>query len=149
MAVRRCLVCERSGMWASALRALWPPNGSRLVETRSWSDLLEALVEAPESCVCLEATGTAPDEVVRRLALLQRDFPAARAIILAISPSVECETLWRECGAIDCASSPRDLSSATRLAVRHCWRGTERESTLRDELWRRIPWSEAAAAGER
>ena len=145
MAVRRCLICERSGIWATALRALWPPNGPRIVETRSWSDLLQALVEAPESLVCLEATEATPDEVVRRLALLHRDFPDARAIVLAIAPAVECETLWRECGAIEVASSPRDLTAATRLAARHCWRGTEREQTLRDELWRRIPWADAAA----
>ncbi len=144
MTVRRCLICERTGLWANALRSGWPADGPRIVETRSWSDLLRELTEAPESAVCLEVAGVAPDEFARRLTTLHRDFPAARALVLSDEVTAGWEWLWRDCGAIEVARSPRDTAAATRIATRHCRRGASEDRTLREQLWRRLPWPEAA-----
>lgn len=145
MPAGRCLVCERTGDWATALRSALGSNATRIVETRSWSDLVVELQDAPASVVCLESAGTPPDELVRRLGRLHRDFPLARAIVLADPATIDGEPAWRDVGVVEVARTRRDLRAAARIVERHCGSLADRDDSFRAGLWRRLPWGDEGA----
>ncbi|MFO0817534.1 MAG: hypothetical protein U1A77_06310 [Pirellulales bacterium] len=146
MAMGRCLVFERSGYWATALRRVLPDKSARLVEIRSWDQLIVELTEAPASVICMEALGIRPDEIMRRLAYLHDEAPFTRVVMLADDLLTgddlnEYEPIWRDLGVVEVARSRHDLKAASRIVQRHIPEMSE-EEPLRARLLRLLPWRE-------
>jgi hypothetical protein len=146
MAMGRCLVFERSGLWATALRRVLPDKSPRLVEIRSWDQLIVELKESPASVIWMEALGIRPDEVMRRLAYLHDEAPFARVVMLADGELNgdelnEYEPIWRDLGVVEVARSRHDLEAASRIVQRHIPEMSEDEP-LRARLLRLLPWRE-------
>lgn len=143
MSSGRCLVFERTGAWAMALRRELADTGTRLVETRTWDQFIAELAAAPASVACLESVGLRPDEWVRRLARLHDDFPFSRVVMFAEGGACEDELVWRDLGVVEVVRSRRDLA-ATCLIVRRHVRSAAADESMRARLFRRLPWADAS-----
>ena len=140
VAKARFLVCERSGEWASGFRRVLDDSGVRLYETRSLSELHDELELSPASIVAIEVRPERVDTVVSRLHQFARDFPAARAMVLATRSLMNFETELREAGAIHMVFSRRELTSAAKLVIRHLESIPAEDIHLEQQIWERIPW---------
>jgi len=136
----RWIVCERSGRWAVGLRCAAAPLDLKIHETRSLSDGWERLRQYPVSFVIAELTTANADALLGRIASLARDFPAARAAVVAERSLAEYEGLVRELGAVWFAVSPRELGPLVELARRHLERAPSPPSDFVAEIWNSLPW---------
>jgi len=134
----RCIVCEQSGRWAIGLRRV--AGGLRVHETRSLADAWDMLANFPASFLVLELTAANAEVLVERLARLERDFPSARAAVVAGHALVECEELVREAGAVCFVASPRELEPLAGSALRHLQSVPVPQRDLATEIWQRLPW---------
>jgi hypothetical protein len=164
----RCIVCERTGRWAVALRraaaarqqAGQPLDGPalRLVQTRSLPDCWSALRAAPASAVVLEVTSTNLPAALDAATRMRRWFPSACLLVAAQRGLEEWEPLLREAGAALVTTSPRRLGGWVRAIERHAARvQTESESRaalpaelplaeLAERLAGSLPWPELASS---
>ena len=136
----RWIVCERSGRWSVGLRREGAPPGLRIHETRSLSDGWETLRQHPGSFLVVELTAANADALLGRIASLARDFPAARAAVVAERSLVGYEWLVRELGAVWFAASPRDLAPVVKLARRHLERAAPPRGDVIRQIWDSLPW---------
>ena len=83
LAATRVIVCESGGQWSASLRVELAEVGVTVWECRRLADAWSALAETPAAFVIVEATEENLDELLRRLAWLSRDFPRARAAVVA------------------------------------------------------------------
>ena len=105
------IVCERDGRWAWALSCAWPAGetvgAERPVaawaevrrETRSLEECWQEVIWRPASVVVLELWPQRLTQQVDFLLDLGREFPAARAVVLAERCQAGYEWLLREAGA--------------------------------------------------
>lgn len=153
MPLARLIVCEKTGRWAVGLRrefahvapacragvvpATLPP---RVYETRSLADCFVELAASPASLLVLEATETNLENLARRVLEIGRRFPLAAAIVCGERAMSPYEWLLREAGAVHTIFSPRELTPAARLAMRHLANAPEPALSLRERVWNRLPW---------
>ena len=141
MSSARLIVCEKTGVWATAMRRTMSGSGYRVHEVRSLAQCFDALADHPASFVTLELTAANRELIPRAIVRMGIQYPAARAIVVGERGLEGGQWLLREAGAIDVLFSPRQISAAGRLAGRHLAAVPEEEMTLRDLIWSRIPWS--------
>jgi DNA-binding response OmpR family regulator len=137
----RVIVCEKTGQWAVALRRLLSPAGHRVYETRSWAECWDELARSPASLLALELTPHNDEALLKRLFDLTRRFPQARAIVVGERGLERYEWAVREAGATHAVFAPRRLAAAARLIERHLALAPQPLLTLRETVWRRLPWS--------
>lgn len=143
---RRLIVCERSGEWAVALRRELGEAGPRVYETRSLPECWQSLAGHEASFLLLELSPATVDDLIARLASLEREFPAARAVVVAERSLADYEKLLREAGAVHFVSSPRLLGEVAELARRHFAQSPRSRRPLMEEIRARLPWPPARHA---
>jgi hypothetical protein len=139
----RLIVCERTGQWGAALRRELAGGGPRVWETRSLADAWHALAATPAAFLVLELAALPADALLGRMAWLGRDFPRARAAVVAADRLAGCEALVREAGAVHFTCSPRQLAPLARMIVRHLADVPPPQQTLVERIWASLPWGES------
>jgi len=139
-AVSRLIVCERSGEWSAALRVELDGSGVRLWECRRLAEAWAALAETNSAFVVVEATRENLDELLERLLWMSRDFPRARAAVVADRDLARCEWLAREAGAVHFLVSPRRLAPLAGLVARHLANVPAPPQTFVERIWASLPW---------
>jgi hypothetical protein len=134
------IVCERTGQWAAGLRRELADAGLRLWETRSLADAWEAMAATPAAFLVLELLPGAAGPLLGRMAWLARDFPRARAAVVAPRRLAAYEGLAREAGAVYFTCSPRHLAPLARMIVRHLADLPPPQQTLLERIWASLPW---------
>lgn len=137
----RVIVCEKTGQWAVALRRWLAPLGHRVYETRSWAACWDELARSPASLLALELLPQNDETLLKRLVELTRCFPQARALVVGERGLERYEWAVREAGATHVVFGPQRLSAAARLIARHLALAPQPQLTLRETVWRRLPWS--------
>jgi hypothetical protein len=136
----RLIVCERTGEWSAGLRVELAESGVRLWECRRLAEAWTALAESPGSLVIAEVRRENLAELLQRLIWLDRDFPLARAVVVADRGLARYEWLLREAGAVHFLASPRKLAPLVRLAARHIASVPVPEQSLAEQIWATLPW---------
>jgi len=134
------IVCEQTGRWAVALRRELADRSVPLVETRSLADCGDALRRSPASLVVLELTERSAARLVDWMFRLERDFPVARAAVVARPSMAAWEGLLREAGAVHFATSVRRLRPLAGVALRHLDQAPRPQWTVTEWIWARLPW---------
>jgi hypothetical protein len=140
----RLIVCERTGQWSTALRWELANSGVRLWECRRLAEAWTALIETSGAFVIVEATPGNLDDLLQRLSWLRRDFPHARAAVVAERGLARCEWFVREAGAVHFQASPRRLASLAGLAIRHLANVPVPSQPLAERIWASLPWAPRA-----
>ena len=124
-----------------ALRRELAGTGVRLLETRTLADASQALESTPAAFLVLELAADAVEPVLRQVIRLARDFPAARAAVVA--PHALAAWRWPACeaGAVYFAASRRQLAPLARMIVRHLAELPPPQQTLTERIWASLPWA--------
>ena len=139
-AAARLIVCERTGEWSAALRVELAESGLRLWECRRLAEAWSALAESAGAFVIAEVTRENIGELLQRLSWLDRDYPLARAAVVADRGLAPYEWLVREAGAVHFLTLPRRLGPLARLALRHLANVPVPEQSLIERIWATLPW---------
>ena len=139
----RLLVCERTGCWAVTLRRELAEVGVRVWETRTLDYCWRELATSPASFVIVELSGDL-GALLRRLARLGGEYPAARAAVVADRPLAQYEWLLREAGAVHFLCTPRQVGPLAQLACRHLAQVPPPQQSLTERIWATLPWGERA-----
>lgn len=140
------IVCERSPLWAVALRRELELIEStlRVHETRGVAGCWDELARRPASFVVVELTGGAARRLLEQLGRLESDFPLARVAVVA-------ERQWRACGSTVCqagavyfTTSPRQADALAGMARRHLARAPQRKLSTPERIQARLPWKSVA-----
>jgi hypothetical protein len=161
-----CLVFERWGDWASAIRRQWIrsdrsdvkasrplavavdsakptvglPSRGRIVEIRDWDGLRTALEKAPASLVCVATSMIGVRLWLTRWPLIQLDFPMARGVALANHEDRAEEALWRDSGMVEVIRGRDDVGCLTTMFARQFARYPSPPTSWRNSLIQRLPW---------
>jgi hypothetical protein len=138
----RLIVCERTGHWAVRLRRDWG-EGLRLEETRSLAEAWQALGAAPASFLVVELTATGAEGLIQRLSALERQFPLARAAVVAGRRLAAYEIAVREAGAVEFICSGRGLRPLVDAIRRHLLAVPPSPGGLAERIWSSLPWAVA------
>jgi len=137
----RLLVVERTGAWAVAIRR---ELGSDTVPSEEWRCLEDgwaALGRAPASFLVLEVSRANAAAMLERLSWLARDFPLAKAALVA-DRSLDDTLPWlRVSGVVALITSPRRLIGLARTVRRHMTRIRPRPVPVSERIWAGLPWS--------
>jgi DNA-binding NarL/FixJ family response regulator len=114
-------------------------------ETRSLADAWQALAAAPASFLVLELTATRAESLIERLPVVERQFPLARAAVVAGRRLAAYELAAREAGAVGFICSGRGLGPLVDAIRRHLRAVPQSPVSLAEQVWASLPW----AAGER
>src|SRR5205085_6365793 len=93
------IVCEKNSRFGPALRRELANSRLRVVETRSLAGCEAALVQSPESLVAIEARTANLESVIGFLTTLNRRYPQAAAVALAVDAPAT-DSMLAEAGAI-------------------------------------------------
>ena len=140
-AAARLIICERQGTWALVFRRLLSGSGVPMVETRLLAECSEELTQWPHSMLVLELTQENAGPVFEMLINLQRDYPTARAILVAARSMRAYESLARELGALHFTTSPRLMMPVAGVVERHFARIPKPQLTITERLRASLPWS--------
>ncbi len=140
------IVCEPSGLWATALRGASAARPLRLVETRRLPDVWQQLLGAPASLVALAWSGERRAELAEFADQIGRRFPLARVVALVDRRERAEEWLAYELGAIHVCHSPRQVAVVVRLARRHLGphaavRHWPAMDDAIEQVWQTLPWN--------
>lgn len=135
------IVCERSGDWALALKREPAFAGIALRQTRSLRQCQELLAEAAECFVIAELAGD-PALLLAWAMQLARERPAVRLAVVADRSLAEYEEAVREAGVVLFLTSPRELHRIAPAVRNYFRRFPPPQRSLREEIWRRLPWGE-------
>lgn len=147
MSAPAIVVCEQSNRWTVLLRSLLPAAARRgLRETRHAAECLEALA-APGVRLCVvELPAARPLAGIELLAQIEgRAWPLKTAAVAPFE-AAEYEPLARAAGAAAFATSAWQVVAwQDWIAGLFCDR--PQPNALRDALWDRLPWQQAAQSG--
>jgi hypothetical protein len=136
----KCIVCERTGNLAAALRWHSADHPLPLAETRSLMAARAVLLESPASVFVLETTTANAEGVLRLLLEAANTCPAARGGVLLTAGCRSLAPLFWEIGALFVARSPRRIDRVVRLIQRQLSRQESPELSVRDKVWANLPW---------
>ncbi len=143
MPAARCILCERTGTWAIALRPSLQRAGHRVYETRSLDACWGEIVASPASIAGIEVTADNLEQVVAWMCRLRTAFSTARVIALGHRGLESCQWVLREAGAAHVVFSPREAPEVVRVVLRHLGAAPEKDATDRERVWHRLPWADA------
>ncbi len=141
LAAARLVVAERTGTWAVALRQASALTDTRVYETRSLAECWQMLPGYPSSFLVLEATPVSIDGVLDYLARIKRQYPLARAAVVADPSLSGHEWLIREAGAVHFLTSRRGAGPLALVARRHLSQIPEPRHGLAERIWAELPWA--------
>jgi len=134
------IVCERRGVWATALsRHL--PAGVPMVQTRAVGQCVAELERWPAGFLVLEVGRDNLPGVLELVGELEWRFPAARALAVAPRDMLDYEWLLREAGAVHFCVSPREGDLVVRVAVRHLRAAAQSIDGPVARLWAQVAWT--------
>jgi hypothetical protein len=136
----RLLICERTGLWASALRRELAESGLPLREIRVLEDCAAELAAAPDSFLVLELQSNRIAALLGALPRWLASYPAARAAVVAERELAPFEWLLREAGAAHFLCSPRQLDALAQIVLRHAAQIPPPPQSLSQRLWAGLPW---------
>jgi len=136
----RIIVCEKTGLWATALRRALSSTRHRVHETRSLAECWRELEQSPTSLVALETTTDNCETLLERLLDVSRCFPRSCAIVLGQRVLKPLECHFREAGAVHVLMSPRGVADAARVIERHMAQEPGDQRPYRQLVWDRLPW---------
>jgi hypothetical protein len=145
MSQSQVIVCERAGTWSAVLQRHLP-LATRLRQVRSLRECDAKLRAAADSLVVVELVPARRAAVIAWLVQLARQFPFARAIVVADRGAEAYEPLAREAGAIHFTTSPRDLAGWNVMVRNQSRRHAHPKADFAERIWAELPWSEAAVA---
>ncbi len=140
------IVCERSPLWAVALRRELELVEStlRVHETRGVAGCWDELARRPASFVVVELTAANAPRLLEQLGRLEGDFPLARVAVVA-------ERQWRACGSAVCqagavyfTTSLRQSDRLAGMARRHLARAPQPRRSAAERVQARLPWKSVA-----
>ncbi len=161
------IVCERSGRWATALRAAlgrsgWPPSSvPRIFEVRQLGELATRLDARPSDMALVEVQRAHVFEVLEWLAEAGRLYRRARLVALVdrgVWESLDTDSaagrrdrqpmidVLREAGAAEVVTSPRQLQGILELGRRHAslraagFDGPSARMSIAEWVWASLPW---------
>lgn len=140
MAGGMLIYCERSGVWAAAIRRELGSQDIAQRETRSLVECQEVLVAFPESLIVVELTSTNLEPALNWLAALPVAFPRARAIALAERGLEPHEVIAREFGCLAFVTSPRALAPIAALIGRYFEQLPRPAMSWQERIRARLPW---------
>lgn len=140
------VVCERSGIWAAAMRRAFDLR-SGPGETRSWAACLREVQAKPAALVAVEIGPENAEIACARLADLTQRFARVRVVLLADRRLKPVEWLLREAGAVDVLFSLAHLPRLQPVLKRFREQMPASRTPLRDAIWSRLPWPRHASAG--
>ncbi|HEY1785593.1 MAG TPA: hypothetical protein VGG30_08595 [Pirellulales bacterium] len=140
------IVCEPSGLWATALRQASAELPLPLVETRRPVEVWPRLADAPASMVALAWSAERQAELAELTDQVGRRFRRARVVALIDRRMPGGGGLARELGAVHVCPSPRQVAGVVRLARRHLGRraAVRHWSAMDDcieQIWQTLPWN--------
>lgn len=104
-----CIVLERHGSWAAALRRADGSPSYKLRETRGFAEVNQALSTQSRSLVAIEIRVEAFQQTIEGIDRLLQEFPRIRCIVLANRvPATMALVAW-EAGAVAVINSPRQI----------------------------------------
>lgn len=144
------VICEGKCRWAADWRRLargrresWPQL--RLIEVRTGADCLAVLACEPAAFVLLECTRDSLYERLLLLAQIDRQHPQAVCAAAADKGIETWHVLLREFGAVHVICSPLGLVELAQMIARCVSPGERQEESVREQVWKRLPWPEAAS----
>jgi len=140
--VSQLVVLEQSGKWAAAWRSSLRGNGIAIREARLPATASQHLDDDPASIVAIEANAEKLPALLDWLAMLNRRWPAARAIACVDRDGDSLHRPLREAGAIAVVDSPRAVSRATNLVARHVELAPQRHKRLTARILAALPFAE-------
>jgi DNA-binding response OmpR family regulator len=143
MPAARCILCERTGAWAIALRPPLQRTGHRVYETRSLETCWDEILASPASIVGVQVTAENLEQVVSWMCRLRTVFSAVRVIVLGDRGLESCQGLLREVGAVHAVFSPREVQGVVRVIQRHLGAAPDQGASERERVWQRLPWADA------
>jgi hypothetical protein len=144
--MNQLIVCERTGRWATALgRELSRP----IRQTRSLSQCWKEFPTVGVGFAVVELTERNVEDLLRRMARLERDFPFVRLAVVAARRLAAYQWLMREAGAVHFVCSPRQLGPLALSALRHLEDLLQSPQTSppqdpTERIWASLPWQDAA-----
>lgn len=137
------IVCERSGLWATAMRRALLLS-SELCETRSWAACKREIQTRSAALVALEVSPENAEAACGRLIRLAHQFPRVRAVLLADRKLRHVEWLLREAGALDVVYAFSDLPRLRTVLARFREQAPCTPPGFRDAVQARLPWRQHA-----
>lgn len=113
-----CIVFERHGNWAAALRRLGAVRSCQLREARGLAEVEAFLRSQPCSLVALELQMEEPQRSIERIDHLRQTFPQSTCIALGHRVSNTLALLAWEAGATTVINSPRQVALAAEIATK-------------------------------
>jgi AmiR/NasT family two-component response regulator len=138
------IVCESRGTWATALRRVLPV-GSQLRESRSLIECAAHLLAATNSLVVVELTADNAPQVIERVELWRRRFPASVMILVAARELASWRDLAIEAGVACFLTSPRELLDVAAILDRHRRRFPQPATATAERIWKELPFATAVA----
>ena len=145
--MNRLIVCERTGRWAAALRREF---SQPIRQTRSLSQCWKELSAVGAGFAVVELTESNVEDLLRRMAQLQRDLPFVRLAVVAARRLAGYQWLMREAGAIHFVCSSRQLGPLALSASRHLenllqsWQTSPSQDST-ERIWASLPWQDGPA----
>jgi hypothetical protein len=141
MSHARLIVCERTSRWAVAFRRALGRRMDLICETRSMAQCEREVTAARHCVIALEVTQANYETALAAVARWSRSFPEARVIALLEDDCHELALALREAGAIAVLESRRQAAGVARLALRHLALAPPEEFSMRQAIYRRLPWA--------
>jgi len=137
------IVCERSGLWATAMRRALALSWG-LCETRSWAACEREIQARSAALVAVEVSPENAEAACGRLARLAARFPRVRVVVLADRKLRHVEWLLREAGAVHVVYALSDLPQLRTVLARFQEQAPSSPPGFRDSVQSRLPWRQHA-----
>lgn len=137
------IVCERSGLWATALRRALNLTWG-LCETRSWAACERELQARAAALVAVEVSAENAEAACGRMARLTSRFPRVPVVVLADRKLRHVEWLLREAGAVDVVYALSDLPRLRIVLARFQEQTPSNPPGFREMIQSRLPWRQHA-----
>jgi len=113
-----CLVLERHGTWAAALRRINGLRSWRLREARGFAEIDELLRVQDRSLVAVEVRVDGCGRTIAGIDRMLRDFPRVNCIALGNHLPATIAMLAWEAGAVAVINSPRQVARVATIVER-------------------------------
>jgi len=138
------IVCERSGIWAAALRRELRSSAG-VCETRSWAACEREIQARGAALVALEVSPESVESACARLAGLTQRLPHTRVILLADRGLKHAEWILREAGAVGVVYALSDLPRLQPVLRRFREQLPNATPSFHDLIQSRLPWRQHAS----
>ena len=119
-----CILLERHGTWAAALRRVVDSPSYELRETRGFAEVHEALSPNSPGLVAIELRSESFQQAIEGIDRLLRAFPRTHCVVLGNRVPATIALLAWEAGAIAVINSPRQVKRVAEIVQQ--WAATVR-----------------------